>query len=62
MLPNRIIMVRVTSNIVNDAKKMLSAWKRASEETWATFDRDFQIRECAGLLRVDHEVLKKRLW
>jgi len=43
-------MKRVTSNIVNDAERTLRAWKRASKDTGAVFDRDFQIRECAGLL------------
>lgn len=61
MFFNRITMKRVTSNIVNDAKKILGMWKKASKETGAVLDEDFQLRETASLLGVDYETLKKRL-
>lgn len=43
-------MKRVTSNIVNDARRMLGMWKKASKDTGAVLDEDFQLRETAGLL------------
>lgn len=54
-------MARITSNIVNDARKTLKAWRAASKQTGATFDEEFQTRECAGLLGVDFQLLWKRL-
>lgn len=54
-------MKRVTANIVNDAKRMLGMWRKASKDVGAVIDNDFQLRETASVLGVDYETLKKRL-
>lgn len=54
-------MKRITTNIVNDAKKILGMWEKASKETGATMDKEFHIRETASILWVEYEKLLKKL-
>lgn len=54
-------MARITSNTLNDARKMLGAWKSASRQTGAKFDEEFQMREVASFLGVDYVMLSFRL-
>jgi len=54
-------MIKITQDIVTEARKILASWRRASKETRIQENKDFQLREVANILWVDHERLKKKL-
>ena len=54
-------MIRITKDILESAKKLLASWKLASKQIGVKEDKDFQIREVASVLGVEHENLKKKL-
>ena len=54
-------MIRITKDIAETARRLLASWKLASKQIGVKEDKDFQIREVASVLGVDHETLKKKL-
>ncbi len=42
--------MRITKDIVEQAKRLLQSWEKASKDVGVEKDKDYQIREIANLL------------
>lgn len=56
------ILVRLTKTLLEEARKFYRAWKTTGEQVGKKHDREFILREIAGLINVPYLVLKKRIF